>query len=368
MAKTCAMAKICAVAGLMILVASLVTGCGGGTVSANAAGSQPTPTPSPTATPAPSPSPTVSPVPTPTPSATPTPTPTVSPTPTPIPTATPTPTPAPAFPVVDHVVVVMLENHGFDQAIGSPAMPYLNSLASAHSLATNYFADTHPSIGNYFMLTAGQIETNDDLFAGTIAGDNIVRALLASGKTWKVYAQSLPSAGYLGNDVYPYFKHHNPFAYLTDVVNSSTQPANIVPFTALQADVTNGTFPAFAFVVPDAEHDGHDCPVGGSNCPDSDILAAADAWLSSNIDPLIKSPAFANSVFVIVFDEAFDTDAAHGGGHVPCILVGTHVKPGFQSMSLYQHENVLRLSLDLLRVADHPGLSATASSMVEFFQ
>ncbi len=351
------MVKIYTAAALIVLMACLATGCGGGGASvAGLSSSQPTPTPLP--------SPTASPTPTPSPS----PTPTSTPTPAPTPTPTPTPTPAPAFPAVDHVVVVILENNGFAQVIGSPAMPYLNSLATNHSLAANYFADTHPSIGNYFMLTAGQLETNDDAFAGTVTGDNLARALLTAGKTWKVYAQSLPSAGYLGNDVYPYFKHHNPFAYLTDVVNSSTQPANIVPFTALQADVTNGAFPSFAFVVPDVEHDAHDCPDGTSNCADTVRLAAADAWLSSNIDPLIKNPGFANSVFVIVFDEAFDTDAAHGGGHVPCILVGTHVKPGFQSTSLYQHENVLRLTLDLLRVADHPGLSATAASMAEFFQ
>ena len=270
--------------------------------------------------------------------------------------------------MADHVVLVLLENHGFDEVIGSPAMPYLNALASTHSLAANYFADTHPSIGNYFMLTVGQVETNDDAFAGTVAVDNIARALLAAGKTWKVYAQSLPSTGYLGGDVYPYFKHHNPFAYLTDVVNSSTEAANIVSFAALQTDVANGTFPSFAFVVPDAEHDAHDCPAGGSTCADTDKLAAADAWLSSNIDPLIKSPAFANSVFVIVFDEALATDTTHGGGRVACVLAGSHVKAGFQSTTLYQHENVLRLTLDLLRVPDHPGLSATAASMLEFFQ
>ena len=347
------MAKTYVAAGLILLMACIVTGCGNvsGAASTNAnvpSGSQPTPRPSPTATPVPSPSPS----------------PTVSPTPAP----TPTPSPTPALPVVDHVVLVTLENHGFDQVIGSAAMPYLNSLAANHSLATNYFADTHPSIGNYFMLTVGQTITNNDAFNLTVNDDNLVRALLAAGKTWKVYAQSLPSVGYLGNDVYPYFKHHNPFAYLSDVVNSSTQPANIVPFSGLQADVTNGTFPAFAFVVPDAEHDAHDCPAGGSNCPDADKLSAADAWLSSNLNPLVTSPAFANSVFVVVFDEALDTDVTHGGGRVACILAGAHVKAGFQSTALYQHENVLRLTLDLLRVTDHPGQSATASSMAEFFQ
>ncbi|HEU4413294.1 MAG TPA: hypothetical protein VFT65_00820, partial [Candidatus Angelobacter sp.] len=73
------------------------------------------------------------------------------PTPTQAPSATPSPTPA--FPAADHVFVVVLENHAFAQVIGSPSMPYLNSLATQHALATNYFANTHPSIGNYFMLT-----------------------------------------------------------------------------------------------------------------------------------------------------------------------------------------------------------------------
>src|SRR6185312_6265995 len=48
------------------------------------------------------------------------------------------------------------------QVIGSAAMPYFNSLATQHALATQYFANAHPSIGNYFMLTTGNIETNDD--------------------------------------------------------------------------------------------------------------------------------------------------------------------------------------------------------------
>ena len=78
-------------------------------------------------------------------------------------------------------------------------MPYLNSLAAKHSLATSYFATTHPSIGNYFMLTTGQVESNDDTFAGVVADDNVVRALLTAGKTWKAYIQVSPRQGYLGN-------------------------------------------------------------------------------------------------------------------------------------------------------------------------
>jgi hypothetical protein len=53
----------------------------------------------------------------------------------------------------------------------------------------------HPSIGNYFMLTAGQIISNDDALCSSVTQDNIVRYLMTAGKTWKAYAESLPSIG-----------------------------------------------------------------------------------------------------------------------------------------------------------------------------
>ncbi len=302
-------------------------------------------------------------------SSNPSPTPTPTATPSPTPTGTPSPTPTPtAFPAADHVFLIVLENHGFSQVIGNSAMPYLNSLATQHALAANYFANTHPSIGNYFMLTTGNIETNNDAFTGTVSSDNIPRAFAAAGKTWKSYMESLPSAGYTGGDVYPYFKHHNPYVYLTDVLNSSAETANVVPFTQLNSDLSAGTLPSFAFIAPNAEDDAHDCPTGGSACTDNQKLAAADAWLQSHIDPLIKSPALANSVFIIVFDEALDTDATNGGGQIPMVMAGAHVKPGFRSTTFYQHQSTLRLIMDLLRVSDHPGNSATAPTMQEFFQ
>ncbi|MGH9571528.1 MAG: alkaline phosphatase family protein, partial [Candidatus Angelobacter sp.] len=248
------------------------------------------------------------------------------------------------------------------------AMPYLNSLAAQHGLATQDYATTHPSIGNYFMLTTGNLETNDTAFAGTVTDDNLVRAFLTSGKTWKVYAQTLPSPGYLGTDIYPYFKHHNPFAYLSDVVNSSPLAANIVPFSQLGTDVSSGNVPQLAYLLPDAENDAHDCPTGGGTCADSDKLAAADTWLKANLAPLMTNPALTNSIFIVVFDEALDSDVTHGGGHVAEVIAGAHVKSGFRSTTLYQHESTLRLILELLRVANRPGASGTAPPMNEFFQ
>lgn len=277
------------------------------------------------------------------------------------------------IPAADHVFVVVLENHSFSQVIGNPAMPYFNSLATQNSLATNYFANIHPSIGNYFMLTTGQIVTVDDNFSGVASDDNLVRAFAGAGKTWKAYMGSIPSTGYLGGDVGSYLKHHDPFAYFTDVAGSdgqtpTMQAANIVPFSQLSADMAANTLPNFGFIAPNTLHDAHACPGGGLICPDSELLTAADNWLKTNIDPLIHSPAFANSVLIITFDEGRDTDLANVGGQVATVLVGSHVKTGFRSTTFYQHQSTLRLVLDLLKVGDRPGLSATAASMNEFFQ
>src|SRR6476659_9339688 len=92
-------------------------------------------------------------------------------------------------PASKHIVMVLEENHSYSSVIGSSSMPYLNSLANKYTLATNYYANTHPSIGNYFMLTTGQIITNNDGYTGTVTTDNLVRHLISDGKTWKSYAE-----------------------------------------------------------------------------------------------------------------------------------------------------------------------------------
>ena len=259
-------------------------------------------------------------------------------------------------PAAAHVILVVEENHSYSQVIGNSSMPYLNGLASQFGLATQYFADTHPSIGNYLMLTTGQIETTDDAFSGTISDDNVVRELVKANKTWHSYAENLPNVGYVGGDVYPYLRHHNPMTYLSDVIGTS-QASNIVPFSQFASDVSAGSLPDFSFVIPNALNDAHD-----------GTLAQADQWLKTNIDPLIRSSVFQQGgVLVIVFDESDMSDVAHGGGHVAMVVVGPKVKKAFQSTTLFQHESTLRLALSTLGVNSFPGAAAHAPDMGEFF-
>jgi len=258
----------------------------------------------------------------------------------------------PPPPPFGHVFIVTEENHNYASVIGSSAMPYLDSLAHQYGLATQYYANTHPSIGNYFMLATGQIITNDDGYSTIVAVDNVVRRLLAVGKSWKSYAEDLPAVGYTGGDVGNYARQHNGFALLSDVANDSTERSKLVPFTQFATDLANGTLPDFSSIVPNLCHDAHDCS-----------LDTADTWLRNNIAPLLASPTFQqDGLLIITFDEA-GSDNTHGGGRIALVVVSPRARTGHQSTTLYQHESTLRLILEALGVTvvtQFPGAAATA--------
>ena len=259
-------------------------------------------------------------------------------------------------PRAGHVFIVTEENHDYADVIGSSAMPYLDSLGAQYGMATQYYANTHPSIGNYFMLGTGQIITNNDSYSTIVTVDNVVRRLLAAGKTWKSYAEDIPSVGDTGGDVGGYARKHNTFALLSDVANDSTQRQNLVPFTQFATDLTNGTLPDYSNIVANLCNDAHDCP-----------LATADTWLRTNIAPLLASATFQqDGLLIITFDEA-GSDNTHGGGRIAWVVVSPKAKRGYQSTTLYQHQSTLRLTLEALGITQFPGTARAAPAMGEFF-
>ncbi|MGA2963403.1 MAG: alkaline phosphatase family protein [Candidatus Korobacteraceae bacterium] len=288
-------------------------------------------------------------------------------------------------PASNHVVWVMEENESASSVIGSgSAWHYLNSLATQYGLAVNYYANFHPSINNYFMISTGvnmdSIDNDLDSYNGPLPAsvDNIVRHMMTAGKTWKSYAQSLPSVGYTGGDVAgsgscntctgTYYIRHNPFAYFSDVVNSTNEKANLVPFTQFAIDLAANNLPNLTYIVPDGLHDAHD-----------GTPAQADAFLQTNLAPLLASPAFqpgGDGLLIIAFDEAADSDTGCGNGKVNCgggriavVLVGPNVKPGYQSTVLYQQQNLGRTIFEALGLSlpASPSLIPTAADMSDFF-
>jgi hypothetical protein len=265
---------------------------------------------------------------------------------------------AQTLPAFKHVFVVLEENHSYSSVIGKPSMPYLNSLANTYGLATQYYANTHPSDGNYFMLTTGQINPAMN-GSGTVTADNVVRHLLTAGKTWKAYEESLPYVGYVKPDAGLYVRHHCPLSYFSDVINSKVQILNLVPFGHFATDLASGNFPDYSFITPNLCNDAHNCS-----------LATADAWLKTNIAPLIQSSTFQDGgLLIIVFDEADRSDTTHGGGRVAWVAVSPQFsKTGYKSTTLYQHQNTLRLMMQGLGLTSYPGKAQSAANMAEFFK
>jgi hypothetical protein len=56
---------------------------------------------------------------------------------------------------LDHVFVIMMENHAYGQIAGNPQAPFINSLMAKANLATNYYAIAHPSSTNYLEVVGG---------------------------------------------------------------------------------------------------------------------------------------------------------------------------------------------------------------------
>jgi len=268
-------------------------------------------------------------------------------------------------PPSSHVVIVVEENQSYGQVVGKTSRwPHLNKLIATGALPTNFYANAHFSIPNYFMLATGVILSTNDNTTKTFNADSIARRMLAANVSFKIYAQSLPKAGYVGYNTGLYVKRHNPFAYLTDfTTNPTVATAHIVPFTQFAIDVASNSLPAFSFIVPDEIDNGHD------SAPPT-----ADNWMQANVVAALQGlPAFqpgGYGLLIVDFDESLDTDTAHGGGHVAPVLWGPNVLPGFKqkSTTVFQQQSLLRLIMEALRLPNPMGAAATAPSMTEFFK
>src|SRR5215831_16572396 len=52
------------------------------------------------------------------------------------------------IPHLDHVFVIMMENHSYSQIVKNPNAPFANQFANSANRASNYFAIAHPSLTN----------------------------------------------------------------------------------------------------------------------------------------------------------------------------------------------------------------------------
>jgi phospholipase C len=224
---------------------------------------------------------------------------------------------------LDHVFVLILENHGFDDGLYNGPTPFLRELAASQALATNYFGVARPSLPNYLALLGGDdFGVRDDrasCFASGVSvgsdchridGESLADQLASAGLTSAVYAESLPEAGSLAfaapSSATPlYAQKHNPFPYFATQAESAEARARIKPYDALAPDLAGGAAPNFALIVPNQCHDGHGLEV----CHNRDQLAKDyDDFAREAYATVRASKAWTrNSAFVVTFDEGART-------------------------------------------------------------
>lgn len=274
-----------------------------------------------------------------------------------------------------HIYIVAEENRSYESLVGDPDMPYLNSLIARGALATQFYANRHNSITDYFLLTSGTVPTTDKETTLTFDVDNLARRFLRMGLTYKVYAQSLPYAGFPGRYSGAYMKRHTGLPYYTDMGNSQTEMLRLVPVGNLLSDVSNGNVPNFSLIVPDRYHDMHDCPDGWTVCQQK-----ADWFLKTYIAPILARPEFqpgGDGLLIIWSDESeivpsdnrcSATVTSGCGGRVVVAFIGPKVKAGLKSTRTYHHEHVLRTVLEAFgERASFLGLSNNVGAMTDMF-
>jgi hypothetical protein len=259
------------------------------------------------------------------------------------------PVPLPHF---DHIVLVVEENHSYDEITGATDAPYLGALRRQGAVFSDAHAVTHPSQPNYLALFAGSTFglTSDDC-PQDLSGPNLASELRARGLSFTGYSESLPAAGYTGCDSGGgassdplYARKHNPWVDFSNVPTASNQP-----FSSFLADF--GQLPSVAFVVPNQQHDMH-----------SGSVAAGDAWLQQHLDPYVEWATAHNSLLIVTWDE----DDGSEGNHILTLFAGAHVAAGTYAETI-DHYDVLR-TIEALEGVAFTNEAARASTIADVWR
>jgi hypothetical protein len=243
----------------------------------------------------------------------------------------------------NHVVWIVMENHSYDQIIGASDAPYINRLAAQHGLATNFYAESHPSLPNYIAMTSGStqgISDDDDPTAHPLDVPSLFSLLPAGGS--RSLLESMPSNCYR-SDSCEYAVRHNPQAYYVNLAGDCATynvPLSDPPLLSAR----------FTFVTPNLIHDMHDGTV-----------ADGDSWLSTFIPKMLASREYAAGTAAAFV--TWDEDDRLSGNQIATLVIAPSVAPGTHVTDRLDHYAMLRATQEMLGVAPLLGNAATAADM-----
>ena len=259
--------------------------------------------------------------------------------------ATPPLTAAGGVPRPDHVVMVIEENHSFQEIYNSPSASYINSLLPDAAVFTQSFAIEHPSQPNYFDLFSGSNQgVTDNSCPHSFSAANLGGQLLVAGLTFAGYSEDLPSVGSTVCTSGFYARKHVPWVSFDSGPYAVPATAN-KPFTNWPTtDSGFAALPTVSIIVPNLIDDMHD----GS-------IAQGDGWFQNNLSAYIQWAKTHNSLLILTFDE----DDSSANNQIFTMFLGPMVAPGLYSSSI-NHFTVLRTLEDMYGLG-YAGAAATAT-------
>lgn len=250
------------------------------------------------------------------------------------------------LPKIDHIVIVVEENHSQRSIIGNQSAPYINSLMSQGANLTNYHAIEYPSQPNYLDLFSGSNQgvTDDRVPGGKFSTDNLAIELIEKNYSFVGYSEDLPSIGFNGESNGAYVRKHNPWVNFTNVSHEANQPLENFPMNFKK-------LPTVSFVIPNLDHDMHD-----------GTIKEGDQWLKEQIDPYVQWAKKHNSLLILTWDE----DDHSQNNQIPTFFVGPMVKNS-QFNENVNHYNLLRTIEDIYGLS-HAGESGSVHPITSIWK
>ncbi len=249
------------------------------------------------------------------------------------------------LPLPTHIVIVVEENHGYSEIIGSSQAPYINTLADEGASFTSSHAITHPSQPNYLALFSGSTQgITDDSCPHTFSAANLGSELIAAKKTFTGYSEGLPSTGSTVCTSGEYARKHAPWTDFSNIPSSDS-----VPFSKFPTNYAN--LPTISFVIPDLLDDMHD-----------GTIQQGDSWLQTHLQGYVTWAKTNNSLLIVTFDE----DQGTTTNQIATIFVGPMVKTGKYSEYI-NHYNVLR-TLEAIYGLPYAGKSSSVKTITDVWQ
>ena len=255
---------------------------------------------------------------------------------------------AQTVPKPDHVVVLMLENYGYNDIIGNANAPYINSLINDPNTAlfTQSFALGHPSQPNYIMLFSGGYQgvTNDNISSSTpFSTCNLAASLLAKSYTFKGYSEDLPSVGSLSTSSGNYARKHAPWTNWQGTGTNGLPSSVGQPFTSFPTSTTYSTLPTVSFVIPNLNDDMHNPTIVTAPATYSvTAITNGDTWVKNNLTNYVNWAKANNSLLILTFDE----DDGGVPNQIATMFIGQMVQGGSYSTHI-THYSVLRTIEDM---------------------